>query len=276
MENLEKHIEEWLDFAEKSWTSSTYLTYRCVIHQLLHHIEQNGQKLSEKAIENFLNAKYQSGGSRRQYNAYLIITRTFCGWREKRYDIKSPAHNIQRIRERKAVVRCLSEEEFKLAVQSVDGIERDIILFLGSSGLRRNEFRCLKWKNIDPSLRFMRIIGKGNKMRIIPINQTIKRILLKYQRLGDEESLQISSLYPGMESASWLCAKISRRIEIPKFGVHAIRHYFATTLIRKGLSIFIISKLLGHSSVLITQNAYIHIISEDLYGKTDILDDLAI
>lgn len=57
-----------------------------------------------------------------------------------------------------------------------------------------------------------------------------------------------------------------------KFGSHAIRHFFATQLIRKGVSIYKVSKILGHSSVKITESCYIHLVPVDLLGITDVLD----
>lgn len=55
-------------------------------------------------------------------------------------------------------------------------------------------------------------------------------------------------------------------------GPHALRHYFATSLLLKGIPIIKVSLLLGHSSVTITQNIYSHILPQDLRGVTSVLD----
>jgi integrase/recombinase XerD len=57
-----------------------------------------------------------------------------------------------------------------------------------------------------------------------------------------------------------------------KFGSHAIRHYFATELIRKGVNIYKVSKILGHASIKITESIYVHLLPIDLLGITDVLD----
>jgi len=53
---------------------------------------------------------------------------------------------------------------------------------------------------------------------------------------------------------------------------YAIRHYFATELIRKGVGIYKVSRILGHSSVKTTESIYIHLVPIDLLGLTDCLD----
>ncbi len=63
-----------------------------------------------------------------------------------------------------------------------------------------------------------------------------------------------------------------RKIGIKSFGAHADRHFFATQLIRKGVSIYKVSKILGHSSVQTTESTYVHLMPVDLLGITDVLD----
>ena len=57
-----------------------------------------------------------------------------------------------------------------------------------------------------------------------------------------------------------------------KFGSHAIRHFFATELIRKGVSIYKVSRILGHAFVKTTESIYVHLMPIDLLGITDVLD----
>ena len=143
---------------------------------------------------------------------------------------------------------------------------------MGNTGLRREEFRNLKWSDIDSQLRFIRVSGKGRKQRIVPLNETCREILKKYPHLSTNEYLQISRRYPGGEGSFWLCRRLSKHLGIPQFGVHAIRHYFATEMIKRGVNIYKLSKILGHNSVITTQNIYVHLLPFDLLGETDILD----
>lgn len=272
MEKVKNQVNEWLFYCERTYAWSTLEMYTSVIKQLLNHIEQNGQLLTSSAIENFLNEKYRNGASPRCFNAYLDVISSFCGWRKKKYGIENPTKKISPVRVMIVEPRVLSKKEFQFVVDYAHGMDEDILIFLGNTGLRREEFRSLKWGCIDPNLKFIRIIGKGNKRRIVPLNFACIEVIEKYKRLEDDEYFQISQRYPGREGASWLCNRICQKTGMKKFRVHAIRHYFATELIRKGVSIYKVSKILGHSSVQITEQTYIHLVPVDLLGLTDCLD----
>ena len=272
MEGLKKHLDEWSGFCQRSYSATTCQVYACIIGQLLKHIETNGKQLSAKAVEDFLDVKYKAGGSKKQFNTYRMVVSSFCSWRQRRYGIENPVNSIPKIKEGQSTPRVLTKAEYKTVVDFAEGVEKDILRFLGNTVLRREEFRQLKWKNVDPALKFIRITGKGDKTRIIPLNNTVREILQKYKRLDDAEPLQISARFPGPDGASFLCRKISRKTGVKKFGTHAIRHYFATELIRKGISIYKVSKILGHSNVIITQSVYIHLLPADILGITDVLD----
>jgi len=60
---------------------------------------------------------------------------------------------------------------------------------------------------------------------------------------------------------------------IERFGPHAIRHFFATRLMRQGVPLAKISKILGHASIKTTEQIYIHWLPKDVLGLTDCLSD---
>jgi site-specific recombinase XerD len=65
---------------------------------------------------------------------------------------------------------------------------------------------------------------------------------------------------------------ILKRAEMASYGIHALRHTFASMLFSKGVDVKIVSKLLGHSSVKITYDTYVHLFEKDLEGVTEVLD----
>lgn len=272
MKALKEQIEGWMGFCERSFTNDTVKQYRSISKMLSDHIAANGKAFTQEAVENFLCNKLEKGGSRRLWNCYLICIRNFAKWREQKFDVPSSIHKIQFLKQDPPKQRVLSEEEYQLCLQHTHGMDKDILLFMGNTGLRREEFRNLKWSDIDSQLRFIRVSGKGRKQRIVPLNETCREILKKYPHLSTNEYLQISRRYPGGEGSSWLCRRLSKHLGIPQFGVHAIRHYFATEMIKRGVNIYKLSKILGHNSVVTTQNIYVHLLPFDLLGETDILD----
>ncbi len=89
MEKVQEQINEWLSFCDRSYSVATVKTYRCVIGQLFRHIENNGQIFNATSAENFLDSKYKSGGSKTQFNTYRMVIRSFCNWRQRKYEIPS-------------------------------------------------------------------------------------------------------------------------------------------------------------------------------------------
>jgi site-specific recombinase XerD len=61
---------------------------------------------------------------------------------------------------------------------------------------------------------------------------------------------------------------------VPRLKPHATRHTFATTLIRRGAPIAHVSKLLGHASVDTTMQTYTHLVTDDLRGVMELLENL--
>jgi len=268
---LREHINEWLDFGRRSYSTATCDMYRCVIFMLFNYISQNGQQFTA-AVEKWLAKKFDDGGSRREFNTYLIVVRSFCNWRLKKYGIESPVHKISFIKENPPKQRVLSEEEYRLCLEHAHGMDADILIFFANTGIRKEEFRNIRWGDIPMDMKFLRITGKGRKFRIVPLNENCREVLKRYKRLPDNESLQFTQRYPGGESASWMLRRIAQKIGIPRAGIHSVRHYFATRCIRKGTNIYTLSKILGHSSVVTTEEIYLHLAPVDLLGITDILD----
>ena len=118
--------------------------------------------------------------------------------------------------------RVLTGQEYKFIVNFVDGIDRDILVWLGNTGLRKSEFAAMRWGDIPTDLKYIRVHGKGDKTRVVPLNTTCKEILLKYKRLGDDKPLQIAARYPGPENCSWLCRRISRKTGIYQWCIRII------------------------------------------------------
>jgi len=67
--------------------------------------------------------------------------------------------------------------------------------------------------------------------------------------------------------------RTAKEIGIPKFGAHDNHHYFATDMIRRGINLYKLSKILGHASITTTERIYLHLTPVDIIGLTDWLCD---
>lgn len=142
-----------------------------------------------------------------------------------------------------------------------------IIELLYSTGMRVSELCNLNMEDMDMKLSQCRVIGKGNKQRIVPIGSAAKDILIQYfsvrpilsdNKIDDNQvkALVLTSrgkrIYP--RSVQRIVFDFLKEYtEAQKMSPHAIRHSFATHLLDAGADIRIIKELLGHSSLATTQ-----------------------
>lgn len=174
-----------------------------------------------------------------------------------------------------------------------------------NTGLRASEVLALKWKaDIDLENRILTVHNnvvfvkdrekeKGYKLleqdtvktdagqdRAIPLNDAAYNALLNLQKLTGEKTWVLTTRNNTQMKPRQL-DQMFRRIavasELPEekiYGVHALRHTFATLLLTNGVEIKTVSELLGHSDVTITYNTYIHIIKEQKAKAIDAIPSL--
>lgn len=180
---------------------------------------------------------------------------------------------------------------------------RGLIILL-NTGMRVGELLALKWKNVDFDKKLIHIvetrgvvINRNRKdgdnkyievdrptktkagTRIIPMNQKAEECLLYFKSLnykspyvmanGDEKDSVIP--YKNLQKA---LKHILQKTGINYGSLHALRHTFATRLFKRGVEVKVVSELLGHSSVKVTYDIYIHVIKEQKIEAINILNDL--
>ena len=161
------------------------------------------------------------------------------------------------------IISCAFSKKFGLRNQT-------IIEIMYSCGLRVSEVTEMKISNIFFDESLIKILGKGNKERFIPLSRTAKKLLYNYITYNrknlsqDKQSIDIVFLnnrgkkltrvmvYNIINDAA-LEAKIKKKIS-----PHTLRHSFATHLIENGASIISIQKMMGHENVVTTEK-YLHV-----------------
>ena len=167
-----------------------------------------------------------------------------------------------------------SEEEMNTVLGKIEYPEdfegvRDKLLIdlLYSSGMRRAELIHLQCSNVNLNTRTLKVLGKRNKERIIPVLESTATLFLAYfkerKKLHIQEDLDyVFLLKSGNKMYETLVyriinryfSKVSTKI---KKSPHILRHTFATHLLNKGADLNAVKELLGHSSLASTQE-YIH------------------
>jgi integrase/recombinase XerC len=165
--------------------------------------------------------------------------------------------------------------------------DRTLLELLYGSGLRVSELRALDVASIDLRLGEIRVCGKGNKERIVPLGRLAREALDTYL----EERIRFVLAKPRSDSAALLLGKSGRRLSVRmiqrlvgSYGAlalgradvhpHALRHSAATHMLEGGANLRAIQEFLGHSSLGTTQ-LYTHASFDQLLGVYDAAHPLA-
>lgn len=161
--------------------------------------------------------------------------------------------SVKRLRVPDKAIRVLSvEEERKLVAAAVPHL-RDLIVLVLQTGLRKSEALGLQGKHVDLEGRKLTIIGKGDRLRYVPLGETALEVIRRRVRPGylftwkGERILDIK--------IAWNQA--IRRAGIPPITFHALRDTFATRAVHLGVDLVTLQSLLGHEDIATTRK-YAH------------------
>ena len=211
------------------------------------------------------------GLSARSVNVFLAASVSFFDYLCRFHGLaKNPAVMVDKVKEPKRLPKVIEQSVFD-EFFSFFSRPSDMafmkhsfyvsICLMYYAGLRASEVLTLSWMNIKD--RHMRIIGKGNKERIVPICDELQLVLDEwYDRqlgfLGEKPALVISNEDGSAVSGSFFRRMIKNILmscgcPYELAHPHALRHSFATRMASLGLSLLSLQKILGHSSLNTTQ-----------------------
>jgi integrase/recombinase XerD len=170
----------------------------------------------------------------------------------------------------------LSEDEINQLIASIDLSDsqgernRTILETMYSCGLRVSELISLKISDLFFEEGFIRVIGKGNKQRFIPIHTTAQKYILNYTKQvrnqmtpkkGFEDTVFLNRRGKGLtrQMIFIILKDLAFKINLSKkISPHTLRHSFATHLLKNGADLRAIQQMLGHESITTTE-IYVHL-----------------
>lgn len=191
---------------------------------------------------------------------------------------KNPATLLHAMRVPERLPSFLKESETQNLLEEIsfgEGFaactERLILELLYATGIRRAELINIKEQDIEWSLRQIRVLGKGNKERLLPVSEAMLDNLRSYIKAKNKENIVNESLLVLPSGKKMYENYVYRTVQkyltqvtsLKKKSPHILRHTFATHLLNNGAGIQAIKELLGHSSIAATQ-VYTHINIEEL------------
>lgn len=203
----------------------------------------------------------------------IAAIRSFMGFLDRRHGIHNPAiAAIRGPRKRRSLPRALAPgEAIDLASEAaatdlawIGKRDRAILLLLYGSGLRIGEAMALDRIDVgaDPAqLRELRVLGKGNRQRVVPVLPVVAEALADYLFASPYGAIVAGPLFRGLRGARLqqsavqaMVRKLRTELGLPETATpHALRHSFATHLLGAGADLRVIQELLGHRSLSTTQ-----------------------
>jgi len=269
--SLPELYRDWLSYLSHRQSDQTVQIYGHWVGRFISHIQSIHQKPpTTSEIEKYIT---QSLIHRKNstVNVQIAAIKSFYRWIESlNLGIENAARSIKALKTTPSESRFITSDEYEqiLLVTKNRPNLHSAIQFLGNTGLRETEFRSLTWACFNADSTFVRIIGKGRKKRHVPLNDTCRQLLADKSNSHRPDFVQ-----PFLRAGNFwsACQAIAQRARIEPFGSHALRHFFATRLIKAGVPLSIVSRILGHSSTAITERVYVHLLIDDLQ-VTDCLE----
>ena len=228
------------------------------------HLEELLRHINELGMSAYSQARILSGI--KAFYKYLLL--------EEVVD-KDPTALIEGPKIGRRLPDTLSYPEIEKLFNAIDlstpegGRNRAMLEILYSSGLRVSELVELKRANVYFDIGFLRVIGKGNKERVVPLGRKAVAALQHYLNTGRPKL--VTNRSPGAVfltrrgtpfSAVTLWGRVKRRVRYAgitrNVTPHMLRHSFATHLLEHGADLRVIQELLGHVSISTTE-VYTHV-----------------
>lgn len=269
--------------AVRGLSARTVEAYGRDLDDLAHYLVLNQagppETLSESQIEDWLRAGKAAGLSAATRARRLSTVRSFLRFlREEGDRSDDPARRVVSPRRRRPLPRVLSESDVEslLAVRG-DGPkelrDRTMLEVLYATGLRVTELVSLRSSQVDRRRGLVRVVGKGNSERVVPLGRTALAILEHYlDEVRPHLAAKSDALFPGPSGKPlsrqmfWILLRrraVQAGISADRLSPHVLRHSFATHLVEHGADLRTVQMLLGHSDISTTE-IYTHVARERL------------
>lgn len=195
------------------------------------------------------------------------INQNISAWKLLQQDVLGRSYDpvqLKRPRREKKLPDVLSQEEaIRLCNSPGNKKHRALLNLAYATGLRRNELLTMRTRHIDRSRGVIKITGKGNKQREVPLPESVLRMLEVYYRAYRPKVF----LFEGhVQGKAYSATSLSRIIKInaARAGIkknispHVLRHSFATHMLERGVNLKRLQLLLGHNSMK-TTSVYLHL-----------------
>ncbi len=266
------HLKDFILYlsAEKGLALNTLEAYQRDIKAFLTHYQGDVISITEGHLLDFLAALRQKGAAGSSICRAVIAIKVFFRFlKREKVIVQDPMAHLDSPKLWQLIPEVLNVAEVEALFQAPDktteiGLrDHAILLVMYASGLRVSEVCSLNLNSINDNM--IRVKGKGNKERVVPIANTaivaVDQYLLIVRRDGVGEALFVTEKGKRIDrNFVWKRVKVYAKTAgiVKNISPHTLRHSFATHLLENGADLRVIQEMLGHASIA-TTDRYTHV-----------------
>ena len=285
---ISAHIDRFLDFCrvEKGLARTTVESYRLDLERFAASLK-TGERLPEATpLRRHVDSLYKAGMASRSIARHLATLRNFYRFLLETGAISSdPTALVTSPKQWQNLPKYLNQQQLDKLIASPDltrpqGLrDRAMLEFLYATGLRVSELCRVRVSDIERNMGYVRVVGKGNKHRLVPVGKAALQAVESYLTSGRPQLLKgRASPYlfvtnrggAMMRQSFWkLLGGYGKKAGIFRgLTPHVIRHTFATHLLEGGADLRSLQTMLGHADISTTQ-IYTHVMRSRLRKTVD-------
>ena len=292
MSSWNRYIKEFVSYLkiEKGLAENSIFAYQndvAKLHDFSVSIDKNAEQISYNDLKLFIAALYDLGLSARTQARIISGIKQFYGYLLlENYITIDPSELLDQPKIGRKLPEVLTIEEIDRLIDALDMSKTEshrnkaIIETLYSCGLRVSELVNLRFSDLFFEEGFIRVIGKGNKERLVPVSASVEKEISIYNdhirrhqniKKGDENVVFLNRRGGKLTRVMifTIIKDLAERISLQKtISPHTFRHSFATHLLEGGANLRAIQEMLGHESITTTE-IYTHL--DQRYLKEAIL-----
>ena len=268
VDEFNEQLDAFLDYLRnnKANSENTITNYAVDLAQYADFVENQNIALKDVTTQNiraFLRSLSGFGYANSSIARKLSAVKTFELYLlEKNFISSDPAASVRSPRLAERLPRAISRDAMNRLISEAWKIKPclrngTVIEVLYGCGVRVAELGSLRWKDIDLDERWVRVLGKGDKERLVPFGKYAKDALLRWRAVCPRDA---EYLFPGkngghitVRTVHRLVVQAAQLAGLENVTHHSIRHSFATHMLEGGASLNVLQELLGHESLLTTQ-----------------------
>jgi integrase/recombinase XerD len=286
--SLSAQITSFLDFCriEKGLAKTSVDSYHLDLERFSSTLQPGDNLEDTTCLRRYLDSLYQDGMASRSIARHLTTLRNFYRFLlEKGLITTDPTELLTAPKQWQSLPKYLNSQQINDLITTPDlsrpqGLrDRAMLEFLYATGLRVSELCKIRVSDLEMDMGFVRVVGKGNKHRIVPVGKAALKAVSDYRDGGRERLLKgraspylfVTNRGGAMSrQAFWkLLGGYGKQAGIfHNLTPHVLRHTFATHLLEGGADLRSVQTMLGHADISTTQ-IYTHVMRSRLRKTVD-------